>query len=79
MEGPSCYGGGDAKPEFWVWLEPSVRCGSQPLDMVNNNNNAGNVAGRAAWQLLLLPFQGQAEEGAADHSSSASMPDGCHR
>ena len=78
----------DAQLELWVWLEPSVEGDNQnpaaPAGTVSNApagtvRNAEHQAGRAAWQKLVLPFQDQAKEGAADHSSSASMSDGCRR
>lgn len=70
----------DAKLELWVWVEPSVGSDNQPpATSAGPVNNADHAAGRAAWQKLVLPFLGQAEEGAADDSSSTSMPDGDHR
>ena len=70
----------DAQLELWVWVEPSVDGDNQPPAIsAGPVDSTDHSAGRAAQQKLVLPFQDQAEEGAADHSSSTSVPDGSHR
>ena len=70
----------DATLELWVWVEPSVSSDNQPpVRPAETVDDAVRNAGRAAWQKLMLPFQGQAEDSAQDHCSSATIPDGCHR
>ena len=69
----------DAKLELWVWVESSVEGNQKLATPAETVNDADHDVCRAPWHKFVLPFQDQAEDGAADHSSTAGMPDGCHR
>ena len=70
----------DARLELWVWVEPATSGDNQPLATpAEPINDAVCHAHRAAWQELVLPFQGQAEDSAEGHFNRANIPDGCHR